>query len=119
MAIRAGESVLASWGGERRDITHLVFGSMSATIDAPTMDARLIAALGLPCGTQRLCVQQMGCLTGFRCLSLARELSVANPSARVLVIVADVRSGLQNQLPPYSPGDPLSKATIISCSLFR
>ncbi len=75
--------MLASWGVDRKDITHIVFGSMSATIDAPTMDARLIAALGLPCGTQRLSVQQMGCLTGFRVLSLARELSLADPSARI------------------------------------
>lgn len=34
-------------------------------------------------------------LTGFRCLSLATEIAAANPAARVLVVVADVRSGLQ------------------------
>jgi alpha-pyrone synthase len=63
----------------------------------------------------------MGCLTGFRCLSTAAELAAANPAARILVIVADVRSGLQNQLPHWEGNGSSgpSRACIISCALFR
>jgi predicted naringenin-chalcone synthase len=39
---------------------------MSAVIDSPTMDAKLIKSLGLLPTTKRISVQQMGCLTGFR-----------------------------------------------------
>lgn len=95
MAGRAAAGALASWGGPREGITHIVFGTMSATIDAPTMDSRLVDALGLSPRVRRLSVQQMGCLTGFRCLSLAAEIAAASAGARVLVVVADVRSGLQ------------------------
>lgn len=92
---------------------------MSAVIDAPTIDNRLINSMGLPLNIRRLAVQQMGCLTGFRCLSTAAELAAANPAARILVVVADVRSGLQNQLPKWDSSSGPSRACIISCALFR
>jgi predicted naringenin-chalcone synthase len=119
MAERAALSALQSWGGSLSDITHIILGTMSAVIDAPTFDARLINSLRLPSNVRRLAVQQMGCLTGFRCLSTAAELAAANPGARVLVVVADVRSGLQNQLPRWDPQEGPSRACIISCALFR
>ncbi len=40
MSVRACSDALRSWGGAVQDITHLVFGTMSAVIDAPTMDCR-------------------------------------------------------------------------------
>lgn len=119
MAQRAAESAIKKWGGNVNDITHIIFGTMSAVIDAPTMDNRLINSLDLPPDIRRLSVQQMGCLTGFRCLSTAAELAAANPSARILVVVADVRSGLQNQLPHSEDTGTPSRACIISCALFR
>ncbi|WIA09558.1 hypothetical protein OEZ85_008953 [Tetradesmus obliquus] len=121
MSCRAAQQALAAWGGDLSSITHIVFGTMSAVIDAPTTDSRLINSMGLRPDIRRLSVQQMGCLTGFRCLSTAAELAAANPAARILVIVADVRSGLQNQLPHWesnNSGGP-SRACIISCALFR
>nr|AEO12146.1 type III polyketide synthase [Coccomyxa subellipsoidea C-169] len=119
IAERAAKISLANWGGVRSDITHLVFGTMSAVIDSPTMDAKLIKSLGLLPTTKRISVQQMGCLTGFRCLSLATEIARSDPKARVLVVVADIRSGLQNQLPAHTAGGPMSRVTIVSCALFR
>ncbi|WIA32605.1 hypothetical protein OEZ86_003408 [Tetradesmus obliquus] len=122
MSRRAAQQALAAWGGDLSSITHIVFGTMSAVIDAPTTDSRLINSMGLRTDIRRLSVQQMGCLTGFRCLSTAAELAAANPAARILVIVADVRSGLQNQLPHWEGNDSSagpSRACIISCALFR
>jgi alpha-pyrone synthase len=121
MSQRAAQQAQAAWGGQLRDITHIVFGTMSAVIDAPTTDSRLINSLGLRTDIRRLSVQQMGCLTGFMCLSTAAELAAANPAARILVIVADVRSGLQNQLPHWegNASSGPSRACIISCALFR
>lgn len=54
-----------------------------------------------------------------RCLNLAAELSSANPQNRVLVCVVDIRSGLQNQLPPVEEGQRHTKAALLSCALFR
>ena len=54
-----------------------------------------------------------------RCLNLAAEIAQASPAARVLVCVADVRSGLQNQL-PLDGGDSVSSpSSVIACALFR
>jgi alpha-pyrone synthase len=121
MSQRAAHQALSAWGGDLSSITHIVFGTMSAVIDAPTTDSRLINSLGLRNDVRRLSVQQMGCLTGFRCLSTAAELAAANPAARILVVVADVRSGLQNQLPHWEDDGSAgpSRACIISCALFR
>ncbi|KAK9907577.1 hypothetical protein WJX75_006308 [Coccomyxa subellipsoidea] len=119
IAERSAEMSLANWGGLRTDITHLIFGTMSAVIDSPTMDAKLIKSLGLLPTTKRISVQQMGCLTGFRCLSLATNIAKSDPKARVLVVVADIRSGLQNQLPAHKAGEPMERVTIVSCALFR
>ena len=66
---------------------------MSSAVDVPSMDCVLVNELGLKANIRRLAVQQMGCLSGFRCMNLAAEMSMASPSARVLVCVADIRSG--------------------------
>jgi alpha-pyrone synthase len=121
MSQHAAQQALSAWGGDLSSITHIMFGTMSAVIDAPTTDSRLINSLGLRTDIRRLSVQQMGCLTGFRCLSTAAELAAANPAARILVVVADVRSGLQNQLPHWEQDGSSgpSRGCIISCALFR
>lgn len=54
-----------------------------------------------------------------RCLNLAAEIAQANPKARVLVCVADVRSGLQNQLPLDTDEHVTSRSSVIACALFR
>ncbi len=66
LATRAGEAALQQWGGDRRDITHVVWGTMTGTIHAPSMDVLLVPALGLSHKVKRLSVESMGCLTGFR-----------------------------------------------------
>ena len=51
-------------------------------------------------------------------MNLAAEIAAARPEARILVCVADVRSGLQNQLPGTATGEH-SRAALLSCALFR
>ena len=51
-------------------------------------------------------------------MNLAAEIAAARPEARILVCVADVRSGLQNQLPGTAAGEH-SRAALLSCALFR
>lgn len=100
------------------DITHIIYGTMSSVVDAPGTECALINDLDMRADVQRIAVQQMGCMTGFRCLNTAAQLAQADPTARILVCVADVRSGLQNQLPGSAKGEH-SKAAVLSCALFR
>jgi len=122
LGFRAADQALNAWGGNRDDITHIVFGTMSVVMDTPTTDVHLMRRLGLSSFTKRVCVQQMGCLTGFRLLSLAASIAKESPAHRVLVVCADVRSGLGNQLeiPAGEPGVvDFPRSSIVACALFR
>ncbi|KAK9807174.1 hypothetical protein WJX73_003677 [Symbiochloris irregularis] len=118
LSLKACREAVADWGGSFSDITHIVWATMSSVVDVPSMDCVLVNELKLKPTVRRLAVQQMGCLSGFRCLNLAAELSINSPAARILVCVADIRSGLQNQLPINEDGS-YSKAAVLSCALFR
>lgn len=128
MASVAAESALeglkARTGKGREQITHLIYGTMTAVVVAPPMDVHLVTALGLPATTQRLHVESIGCLTGFRCLGLALTIAKSDPKAKVLVVVADVRSALTNLLPEASKSEANEKLSydpelMVVTSLFR
>jgi len=114
LAKRAGEDALASWGGDRANITHFFWGTMTGAMDSPTLDIKLTKALGLNPDVERTSIEGMGCLTGFRLLNLARQVAAAQPHARILVIAADLRSALGNALP-----EKATKEDIVSVALFR
>ena len=92
---------------------------MTGTIHAPTMDTYLARELGLRANIRRLNVESMGCLTGFRCLTLASELAAARPGNTVLTVVCDIRSALGNQLTAHAAGAPVDRANVIASCLFR
>jgi predicted naringenin-chalcone synthase len=119
MGLRSAREAIEQWGGPISSITHIVFGTMTGSIHAPTMDVEIALALGLPVGIKRLNVEGMGCLTGFRCLGLASDIARADPSHVVLLIVCDIRSALGNQLSPHKPREPIDKSNVIVSSLFR
>jgi len=119
LALRSATEALAKWGGDKSQLTHIVFGTMTGTIHAPTMDIEVAIALGLPTSIKRLNVEGMGCLTGYRALGLASDIARADPSHLVLLIVCDIRSALGNQLSPHTPGAPVDKSNVIASSLFR
>jgi len=119
LALRSATEALANWGGDKAKLTHIVFGTMTGTIHAPTMDIEVAIKLGLPSGIKRLNVEGMGCLTGYRALGLASDIARADPSHLVLLIVCDIRSALGNQLSPFKAGDRIDKSNVIVSSLFR
>jgi len=119
MALRSATEALKNWGGDKSTLTHIVFGTMTGTIHAPTMDIEIAIALGLPTSIKRLNVEGMGCLTGYRVLGLASDIARADPSHLVLAVVCDIRSALGNQLSAFKPGDRVDKSNVIVSSLFR
>ena len=100
-------------------ITHLVFGTMTATIAAPSMDVCIAQRLGLNASVKRLNVEAMGCLTGFRLVGLCRDIALQSEENVVLLIVSDIRSALGNQLTPFVPMQPIDKSNVIISALFR
>jgi predicted naringenin-chalcone synthase len=103
MGIDACNGAISEWVGNSGDrdekvskITHIVWGSMTGGMNAPSIDVELIGKLGLPKRVKRLNVENMGCLTGFRCLALASSLAKEDKDNVVLVVVGDVRSALGN-----------------------
>lgn len=114
LGIAACEGAISEWGGNKSDVTHIIWGSMTGCIYAPTMDVELITALKLSPHTKRLNIENMGCLTGFRCLALASSLAKESKSNRVLVVIGDIRSALGNQFIPE-----FNRSNVIVGSLFR
>ena len=114
LALEAAKKALSNWGGNILDITHIIWGTTTVVMDMPTPDAILIQRLGLSPFVKRVCVQHMGCLTGYRCMSLAYSIAKGDPNSRILVVAADLRSTLGNQL-----GEHFSRTSIIECAMFR
>lgn len=78
-------------GVHSTDITHLVTASCTG-FAAPGIDAFLIEKLGLAKNTTRLNVGFMGCHAAINALAVARAAVLANPTAVVLVTMAEVSS---------------------------
>lgn len=114
MAYRAAEEAIKMWGGDRSTITHFYWGTMTGAMHSPTLDIHLTKKLGLSLDVARTSIEGMGCLTGYRCLNLARETAMGDPDARILVLEADLRSAIGNALPM-----PASRVDIVSSCLFR
>jgi predicted naringenin-chalcone synthase len=114
MAVAAAEQALAMWGGNRDEITHLYWGTMTGGMHSPTLDIALAKRLGLSMDVERTSIEGMGCLTGFRLLNLGRLASRAEATARVLVVEAELRSAIGNSLPPKA-----QKGDIVAAALFR
>jgi alkylresorcinol/alkylpyrone synthase len=119
MATRSAKEAITQWGGDVKTITHIVFGTMTGSIHAPTMDTQIALELGLQTNIKRLNIEGMGCLTGYRCLGLASDIARADPSNIVLTCVVDIRSALGNQLSKHEDFSPIDKSNVIVSSLFR
>ncbi|CAF1406486.1 unnamed protein product [Adineta steineri] len=102
-----------------QQVTHLVFGTMTATIRAPTLDICIIREMGLDKTVKRLNVEGMGCLTGFRLMGLCRDIAAQNEHNIVLLVVCDIRSALGNQLTSFTPMQPIDKSNVIISAMFR
>ncbi len=74
-----------------RTITHVVTASCTG-FDAPGLDAWLIENLSLSAECRRINVGFMGCHAAVNALAIARDTTLANPDAVVLVCCAEVSS---------------------------
>jgi chalcone synthase len=100
-------------------ITHLVFGTMTGSIRAPSLDIHILRQLQLNATVKRLNVEAMGCLTGFRLTGLCHDIAAENESNIVLLIVCDIRSSLGNQMTRFSAMQPIDKSNVIISGMFR
>ncbi len=92
------------------DVDYILFVSTTG-VATPSIDARLVAALPFREDIKRLPIWGLGCAGGVSGLSRAREIVVADPSARVLVVVVEL-CGLT-----FLAND-LSKPNLIATALF-
>lgn len=117
LAIEASESILSSMN--RKDITHIIWGSMTGCIYAPCMSSTLKSLLGLSPYVKDTNIENMGCLTGYSVLSLAASIARDDPNNMILTIVGDIRSSLGNLFTPHSDNQPIDKSNVIVGALFR
>lgn len=92
------------------EIDYLIFVSTTG-LSTPTMDARLIDKLPFRKTVRRLPLWGLGCAGGASSLSWAHTIAGADPSANILIVVAEL-CGLT-----FVRSD-LSKAAIVSSALF-
>lgn len=116
---RAAEDAISRWGGKSSEISHLIFGTTTTAIYAPTLDIALANELGLSPNVKHLNVENMGCLTGFRAINQAAEIAQSGRNIKVLVVVCDVRSAICNQLKKHEDNTPVSRPDAVVAALFR
>lgn len=107
---RAAEAALAEAGLAASEIDAVVSVSTSG-IATPSLDARLIDALGLRSDVQRTPLFGLGCAGGVLGLARAGEIAAVRPGRRVLIVVVEL-CGLT-----FRRGD-VSKSNVIATALF-
>jgi alkylresorcinol/alkylpyrone synthase len=86
----AGEA-LDRAGLSARDLDHIVYVSTTG-IATPSLDARLSLALGCRSECRRTPLWGLGCAGGAAGLARARDLALADPAARVLLVAVELCS---------------------------
>ena len=88
MSIEAATKAIASWGGNKDDITHVVFHSCTG-FKAPGVELDVIDALKLTNVRRRLGINYMGCFGGFTGMSVAKAFFEADPTSTILLVCAE------------------------------
>ncbi len=113
-ALRLGEEAasraISSAGLEPSDVDHILFVSTTG-LATPSLDARLSLALGCRQECRRTPVWGLGCAGGVAGLARARDLALADPAARVLLVTVELCSLT------FRRGD-LDKRNLVAASLF-
>ncbi len=91
LGVSAATVALERAGLAARDIDHVLFVS-STGIATPSLDARLSLALGCRSDCKRTPVWGLGCAGGAAGLARARDLALADPRARVLLVAVELCS---------------------------
>lgn len=88
MAIEAATKAVNNWGGDKSEITHVIFHSCTG-FKAPGIELDVIDALKLTGVKRRLGINYMGCFGAFTGMSVAKAFCDADPDAIVLLVCAE------------------------------
>jgi len=110
LAETAIRTTLERAGLAPRDLDHLVFVS-STGLATPSLDARLANVLGLRADVRRTPIWGLGCAGGAVGLGRARDLALADPGSRVLLVAVELCS-LTFRL------EDMDKRNLVATSLF-
>lgn len=91
LSAAAAEQAMARAGVAAKDIDHIVFVSTTG-LATPSIDAKLIAKLGMRATTKRAPIWGLGCAGGVAGLARAAEFTQANPSAIALLVCVETCS---------------------------
>lgn len=91
LGVSAARAVLAKAGLAARDLDHVLFVS-STGLSTPSLDARISLALGCRPDCKRTPIWGLGCAGGAAGLARARDLALADPRARVLLVAVELCS---------------------------
>ena len=91
LGAQAASAALARAGLTARDVDHVLCVS-STGIATPSLDARLSLVLGCRPDCRRTPVWGLGCAGGAAGLARARDLALADPCARVLLVAVELCS---------------------------
>ncbi len=106
----AAQRALERAGLAATDLDHVLFLS-STGIATPSLDAHLSLALGCRPDCKRTPVWGLGCAAGAAGLARARDLALADPRARVLVVAVELCSLTFRR-------EDLDKRNLVAASLF-
>ena len=89
LAIETAARALQEWGGDPKEISHVI--SISCTgLMAPGMECLLLKALQLRDSVDRLGINFMGCFGAFKGLSIANSLFQADTKRKILVVCTEL-----------------------------
>jgi alkylresorcinol/alkylpyrone synthase len=91
LSIAAAEQALARAGVLAQDIDHIVFVSTTG-LATPSIDAKLIAKMGMKPTTKRAPIWGLGCAGGVAGLARAAEFTQAHPDALALLVCVEMCS---------------------------
>lgn len=110
LACEAGQKALDRAGLRGSDVDHVVFVS-STGIATPSIEARIAGVMDFRSDIRRTPIWGLGCAGGVAGLARAREVALADPTARVLFIALELCSLT------FQHGDT-SKRNLVAASLF-
>ncbi len=110
LAAEAARRALDAAGVGAHELDHVLVLS-STGIATPSLDARLSLVLGCRPGCRRTPVWGLGCAAGAAGLAHARDLALADPRARVLVVAVELCSLTFRR-------EDLDKRNLVAASLF-
>jgi len=109
LAFTAASKAIQDWGGNVKEITHIVSCSCTGVL-IPDTNFLLIKELGLNNTVERISVNLMGCFGGLTTLKTAKALALQNPKYRVLIVCTEISSIHYRPL--------LEIDTMLACAIF-